>query len=112
MGERDRQREVVNMHSKKLVVLKPIFHLFFLRSGCRRGAIFHHDVRVAQHKVGALHGHTQEVCGLKWSPDGTILASGGNDNCLFLWPQVSSSQASTPLHRLTEHMAAVKVLCA
>jgi len=31
---------------------------------------------VAEPKVGALYGHTQEVCGLKWSPSGNQLASG------------------------------------
>ena len=30
-------------------------------------------------------GHRQEVCGLKWSPDNQYLASGGNDNKLFVW---------------------------
>jgi cell division cycle 20-like protein 1 (cofactor of APC complex) len=27
----------------------------------------------------------KEICGLKWSFDENILASGGNDNMLFLW---------------------------
>ena len=30
-------------------------------------------------------GHKQEICGLKWSYDDYLLASGGNDNKLFLW---------------------------
>lgn len=28
----------------------------------------------------SLEFHRQEVCGLRWSPDGQMLASGGNDN--------------------------------
>ena len=32
-----------------------------------------------------LTGHQQEVCGLKWSPSGGQLASGGNDNLLHVW---------------------------
>lgn len=31
-----------------------------------------------------LQGHRQEVCGLKWSTDHQLLASGGNDN--KVWP--------------------------
>ena len=30
-------------------------------SGSRSGAIFHHDVRIPQHLVATLEGHTQEV---------------------------------------------------
>ncbi len=54
-----------------------------LSSGSRDSMIFHHDVRVASHIVGTLEGHTQEVCGLKWSPDGTQLASGGTYSLPF-----------------------------
>lgn len=31
-----------------------------------------------------LQGHRQEVCGLKWSTDHQLLASGGNDNKVWL----------------------------
>ena len=47
-----------------------------LSSGSRDSTIMHHDVRVPEHKIGCLKGHTQEVCGLKWSPSGNLLASG------------------------------------
>lgn len=36
-------------------------------------------------QVAELHGHSQEVCGLKWCPQATQLASGGNDNILNIW---------------------------
>ncbi|GAB7348985.1 hypothetical protein MBLNU459_g7966t1 [Dothideomycetes sp. NU459] len=29
--------------------------------------------------------HTQQICGLAWSPDGDFFATGGNDNMLFLF---------------------------
>lgn len=29
--------------------------------------------------------HTQQICGLAWSPDGEYFATGGNDNSLFLF---------------------------
>lgn len=32
-----------------------------------------------------LQGHRQEVCGLKWSTDHQLLASGGNDNKVGAW---------------------------
>lgn len=83
---------------------------FISLSGSRSGAIHHHDVRVASHHIGSLLGHNQEVCGLQWSPDGKLLASGGNDNVLNIWGQGSTSEAAaSPLYTLTHHQAAVKV---
>lgn len=84
----------------------------FLLSGSRSGAIHHHDVRVAEHQVGTLLGHTQEVCGVKWSPDGKFLASGGNDNLLNIWNAQPGSPLTntTPLHTFSQHQAAVKVI--
>ena len=42
--------------------------------------------------VGELQAHKQEVCGLKWSYDDRMLASGGNDNKLFVWiPQLGGT---------------------
>ena len=85
-----------------------------LSSGGRDSQILHHDVREQRHKVGMLRGHTQEVCGLRWSPSGTQLASGGNDNLLNIWDDRYTSahngHCDTPLHRLDAHQAAVKAL--
>lgn len=53
-----------------------------------------------------LAGHRQEVCGLKWSPDNQYLASGGNDNRLYVW----NMQSSSPVQTYTDHLAAVKAI--
>ena len=81
-----------------------------LSSGCRNGVIYHSDVRVGQHLVGSLHGHTQEVCGLKWSPDGTQLASGANDNIVNVWGAPTAGDDARPVHTFTHHTSAVKAL--
>ena len=85
-----------------------------LSSGGRDSVVLHHDVRVQEHKVGQLRGHAQEVCGLKWSPSGTQLASGGNDNLLNVWDDRYASSTNgtceTPLFRCEAHQAAVKAL--
>jgi cell division cycle protein 20 (cofactor of APC complex) len=85
---------------------------FILSSGSRSGLIHHHDVRIAQHHVATLKLHEQEVCGLKWSPDGRHLASGGNDNIVTIWDANTSlsSHNVQPLHVIRDHKAAVKAL--
>lgn len=80
-----------------------------LSSGGRDSIIVNHDVRVARHNVATLTSHTQEICGLSWSPDGTLLASGGNDNMLCLWDATTSS-TNRAKFTLTDHQAAVKAL--
>lgn len=68
--------------------------------------IINYDLRV-QRSTQICRGHTQEVCGLKWSPDGSYLASGGNDNALLIWDPRKDGK---PLHQFREHKAAVKAL--
>ena len=77
-----------------------------LSSGSRDRLILQRDVRVAEHFTSKLSGHKQEVCGLKWSFDGQQLASGGNDNKLYVW----SPHSTSPLLRFNEHTAAVKAI--
>jgi len=77
-----------------------------LCSGSRDRFIIQRDIRTPPHQFKKLTGHKQEVCGLKWSPDRQHLASGGNDNKLFVWNQSSLS----PVQRYTDHLAAVKAI--
>lgn len=100
-----KQLRSMNGHSERVGALSWNRHI--LSSGGRDSVVVNHDVRVARHNVATLSGHSQEVCGLAWSPDGMTLASGGNDNKLCLWDAATSSTA-TPRHNLTEHQAAVK----
>ncbi|EOA16601.1 hypothetical protein CARUB_v10004774mg [Capsella rubella] len=83
-----------------------------LTTGGMDGQIVNNDVRIRSHIVETYRGHTQEVCGLKWSGSGQQLASGGNDNVVHVWDRsVASSNSTTQwLHRLEEHTSAVKAL--
>ena len=78
-----------------------------LASGSRDSLVLEHDMRMWQRPICKLHGHTQEVCGLKWSPEGLQLATGGNDNCLCMWDLGSSVPRFT---RPNDHVAAVKAI--
>lgn len=79
---------------------------WILSSGSRDRSILHRDVRAPDHHFRRLIGHRQEICGIKWSPNGTQLASGGNDNKLLVW---DNTQNKT-LFRFAEHSAAVKAI--
>lgn len=81
---------------------------FVLSSGSRAGTIIHHDVRVRDHVITTLSGHTDEVCGLKWSTDYRYLASGGSDNVINIWPANAGSNAA--ISAFDQHKAAVHAL--
>jgi cell division cycle 20, cofactor of APC complex len=84
-------------------------------TGSMDSKIVNNDVRIRNHVVQTYEGHTQEVCGLKWSGSGQQLASGGNDNLVHIWDvsmvsSVPSAGRNQWLHMLEDHMAAVKDL--
>ncbi|XP_061695589.1 cell division cycle protein 20 homolog isoform X3 [Syngnathoides biaculeatus] len=109
--EQEKCLRSMTSHSARVCSLSWNSHI--LSSGSRSGQIHHHDVRVAEHHIFTLHGHSQEVCGLKWSPDGRFLASGGNDNLVCIWPNVAQGgrgDASQSVHTLSLHKGAVKAL--
>ena len=77
-----------------------------LSSGSRDRSIIQHDVRDSSDSIAKLAGHRQEVCGLKWNPEGTQMASGGNDNKLLIW----DARNPNPIANFTDHTAAVKAI--
>ena len=95
-----------------------------LSSGGRDGCIVHVDPRVKEAVGRWEYAHAEEICGLAWSPDGAILASGGNDNLCHLWSASHLTSPSCPTsantsssftcaalrHTYHEHTAAVKAL--
>ena len=84
------------------------WHAHSLCSGSRDKSILQRDVRAPGDFVTRMQAHRSEVCGLRWSPDGRELASGGNDNVLLIWSARAS--LSAPLLRFEAHNAAVKAL--
>lgn len=98
-------------HSQRISSLDWNAHL--LSSGSKSGLIYHHDVRIPEHHVGTLNGHDgNEVCGLKWSPDGKYLASGSNDNKVNIWSGSNMSLNANSISATQQlgHSSAVKAL--
>ncbi|KAG5477830.1 hypothetical protein LSCM1_05132 [Leishmania martiniquensis] len=111
---------------------------WLLASGSRDSTVVLRDVRERDTSASSvfsfsslasatsvLRAHETEVCGLKWSPTGAMLASGGNDNQLLLWDRRSIATGSRnssdtsgvyrhgecrPVFFLNKHTAAVKAL--
>ncbi|XP_065872020.1 cell division cycle 20.5, cofactor of APC complex-like [Euphorbia lathyris] len=80
-----------------------------LTSGSRDKTIRNHDVRAGNNATSSMVAHTEEVCGLKWSREGNLLASGGNENNIYIW-EGSKMSSSNFLHKFNDHQAAVKAL--
>eukprot|EP00927_Polykrikos_kofoidii_P013714 TRINITY_DN15960_c0_g1_i1.p1 TRINITY_DN15960_c0_g1~~TRINITY_DN15960_c0_g1_i1.p1 ORF type:complete len:457 (+),score=65.68 TRINITY_DN15960_c0_g1_i1:59-1372(+) len=104
-GSTQRQLRNLRSHGGRIGALA--WHEYMLSSGSADAEVHHHDVRVREHLVGRLAGsHADLICGLDYSADG-VLASGGNDNMVNIWENMTSR---VPVHTLTEHTAAVKAL--
>lgn len=110
LWDAEQQRQVRNMRGHTARVGALSWYGATLASGSRDTDVFFHDVRQREHHTATLRGHTQEVCGLEWSPSGTQLATGGNDNLLNVWEPESVRGTSAPRFTMTEHMAAVKAI--
>lgn len=54
-------------------------------SGSKDSRILIRDMRCREDIIADQKEHSHEICGLKFSNDGTLLASGGNDNLLLIW---------------------------
>lgn len=79
---------------------------YTIASGSRDRNILIRDVRQNDDYFSRFSGHKQEICGLKWSFDDNYLASGGNDNKLFIW----SLKVGGEVTRFSQHNAAVKAI--
>ncbi|KAM7525670.1 hypothetical protein LguiA_015572 [Lonicera macranthoides] len=101
-----RCKRVRTMDGHRLRVGALAWSSSLLSSGSRDKSILQRDIRAQDDFVTKLSGHKSEVCGLKWSYDNRELASGGNDNRLFVWNQHSTQ----PVLKYCEHTAAVKAI--
>jgi cell division cycle 20, cofactor of APC complex len=96
---------------------KKLFTLNWNQSllSCGAGTnILSFDFRQKKPLSFTIRKHTDWVCGLKWSDDGGLLASGGNDNRVYVWDsKFISSQIDSetkPLYKMKQHKAAVKAI--
>lgn len=96
--------EQYNCHRARIGTLEVFGNSVVTGSRDRRARIF--DLR-CKSATTVFASHFQEVCGLSVSETSTHLASGGNDNRVFVYDIRSSTR---PLAKLKEHKAAVKAI--
>ncbi|CAI8584009.1 unnamed protein product [Vicia faba] len=94
-------------HSERIATLAWNNHI--LTSGSHDKTIINHDVRARRNEISRVKAHRAEVCGLKWSKRGNLLASGGNENHIYVW-ELNKMNSSNFLHCFKDHSAAVKAL--
>ena len=106
--EKQKQVRVFTGHRSR--VSSCVWSGSLIASGSKDKKILVRDFRSPCQYEYMLEKHTQEVCGLRWSPhDDKMLASGGNDNKLMLW-NVGHSRPTEPLAKFGQHKAAVKAI--
>lgn len=69
--EAGQELHLIGGHQAQVTALS--WHGHILSSACGDGSIWHHDVRIAWHKVMELLGHSSKVCGLKWRSSSSSL---------------------------------------
>ena len=73
----------IEAHSDRISSLA--WNGYIVTSGSKDKVIKNFDVRCQDSEISKIRQHKQEVCALRYSPDGDLLASGGNDNTAFIW---------------------------
>lgn len=99
--ERNKITQTLKNHSSRVSSLS--WNGYVVSSGDKTGRLCNLDIRT--NKVSVVGGHSQEICGLAWSPDMKYLASGGNDNVIRVWQLGNNNPQTLPGHR-----SAVKAL--
>ena len=74
--------------------------------GCKDLMIKTIDLRAKINPILKYIGHNKEICGMKWSLDDKRLASGGDDNKLFIW-DVRKEESEK---KINSHTSAIKAL--
>ncbi|KJP84872.1 hypothetical protein AK88_05498 [Plasmodium fragile] len=82
------------------------WHYDTLTTGSMDNKIVCSDIRCKDSSYAQLTNHTSEVCGLQWNYKTKQLASGCNDNSVYIWEW----RKCLPLFQLTKHTAAVKAI--
>ena len=96
-----------NLSSGRICTVSPMnLNPNIFSVGCKDLMIKTIDLRAKINPILKYIGHNKEVCGMKWSLDDKRLASGGDDNKLFIW-DVRKEESEK---KINSHTSAIKAL--
>ena len=73
----------IEAHNKRVSCLS--WNNNILSSGSKDAYIKNFDIRLKYPEISKIKKHKQEICSLRYSIEGDLLASGGNDNMAYIW---------------------------
>ena len=101
------EENIENLSNGRICAISPMnLNPNVLSLGCKDLIIKTIDLRSKSNPILKYAGHSKEICGMKWSLDDKRLASGGDDNKLFIW----DIRKEEPEKKLTSHTSAIKAL--
>uniref|UniRef100_A0A0K0EYR6 Cell division cycle protein 20 homolog (inferred by orthology to a human protein) n=1 Tax=Strongyloides venezuelensis TaxID=75913 RepID=A0A0K0EYR6_STRVS len=105
------KRKIRSMRSQVGKITCQAWNHNSLSVGTHSGNVYHHDVRVKDHKISSYDAHSESVCGLMWSPDKRYLASSGGDCKIKVWEGSTAYSSPESNQRTLEgHTGSVKAM--
>ena len=83
---------------------------YIVTTGSKDKLIKNFDVRCQDSEISKIRQHKQEVCALRYSPEGDLLASGGNDNIAYIWDVRKLNNKLLNISNLNEINTSIKPL--
>ena len=98
----------IEAHSDRISSLA--WNGYIVSTGSKDKLIKNFDVRIQDSEISKIRQHKQEVCALRYSPEGDLLASGGNDNTAYIWDIRKLNNKLLNISNLNEVNACLKPL--
>ena len=98
----------IEAHSDRISSLA--WNGYVVSTGSKDKLIKNFDVRIQDSEISKIRQHKQEVCALRYSLEGDLLASGGNDNTAYIWDIRKLNNKLLNISNLNEVNACLKPL--
>ena len=98
----------IEAHSDRISSLA--WNGYVVSTGSKDKLIKNFDVRIQDSEISKIRQHKQEVCALRYSLEGDLLASGGNDNTSYIWDIRKLNNKLLNISNLNEVNACLKPL--